>query len=179
MIQRACLIVLLTALAALSWPAGGTAARPAPESPSVAPAAPAAMVNVAIQAGHWKSNELPDEFRRLRGSTGASGGGRTESQVTVDIAQRVARLLRSRGLTVEVLPATVPTGYTADLFISLHADGTAQRAAARLQGIDSLALGGGGIGRRAGAGDRGWVWPGDRDAARPEHHASDARLLCL
>ncbi|HUP27537.1 MAG TPA: N-acetylmuramoyl-L-alanine amidase [Chloroflexia bacterium] len=81
-------------------------------------------VNVAIQAGHWKSSELPDPLARLRGSTGAAGGGRTESQVTLDIAQRVARLLRSKGKTVEVLPATVPTGYQADLFISLHADGS-------------------------------------------------------
>src|SRR5687768_11528928 len=80
-------------------------------------------VNVAIQAGHWKNNELPDELARLRGSTGAVGGGRTEAQVTLDIAQRTARLLRAKGLTVEILPATVPTAYQADLFISLHADG--------------------------------------------------------
>jgi hypothetical protein len=82
-------------------------------------------VNVAIQAGHWKSAELPEPLARLRTSTGAVGGGRTEPQVTLDIAQRVARLLRSKGRTVEVLPATVPTGYEADLFISLHADGNA------------------------------------------------------
>ena len=81
-------------------------------------------VNVAIQAGHWKNNELPDALARLRGSTGAVGGGKTEAQVTLDIAQRTARLLIAKGLTVEVLPATVPTGYQADLFISLHADGS-------------------------------------------------------
>lgn len=81
-------------------------------------------VNVAIQAGHWKSAELPDALAHLRGSTGAIGGGRTEAQVTLDIAERTARLLRDKGLTVEVLPATVPTGYKADLFISLHADGS-------------------------------------------------------
>jgi hypothetical protein len=86
-------------------------------------------VNVAIQAGHWKSNELPDEHARLRTSTGAYGGGRSESQVTLDIAQRAARILRGKGLTVEVLPATVPTGYAADLFISLHADGASSSAA--------------------------------------------------
>ena len=126
MIQRAVRVLLLAAVTALAWPgAGPVAARPDPDSPAVtrATAPAAAAVNVAIQAGHWKSNELPAAFARLRGSTGAGGGGRTEAQVTVDIAGRVARILRSRGLTAEVLPATVPTGYTADLFISLHADG--------------------------------------------------------
>jgi N-acetylmuramoyl-L-alanine amidase len=96
---------------------------------SSSPASAAPRVNVAIQAGHWKSNELPDELARLRSSTGAYGGGRSEAQVTLDIAQRVARLLRAKGLTAEVLPATVPTGYEADLFISLHADGNNSTAA--------------------------------------------------
>lgn len=100
------------------------------EAPVLAPASTATSVpvapkvNVAIQAGHWKSNELPDALASLRGSTGAAGGGRTEPQVTLDMAQRVARILKDKGLTVEVLPATVPTGYAADLFISLHADGS-------------------------------------------------------
>jgi hypothetical protein len=104
---------------------------PAPALPTVAPVQPTSMiseeaprVNVAIQAGHWKSAELPDALAQLRGSTGAAGGGRTEPQVTLDIAERTARLLRDKGLTVEVLPATVPTGYNADLFIALHADGS-------------------------------------------------------
>jgi N-acetylmuramoyl-L-alanine amidase len=103
---------------------GSRAATPGLQADLVTnPQSVAPRVNVAIQAGHWKSNEMPDELARLRGSTGASGGGRTESQVTLDIAQRVARQLRAKGLTAEVLPATVPTGYQADLFISLHADG--------------------------------------------------------
>lgn len=89
----------------------------------------APRVNVAIQAGHWKSNELPEPLARLCGSTGANGGGRTEAQVTLDIAQHVVSILRGRGLTAEVLPATVPTGYQADLFISLHADGNGSASA--------------------------------------------------
>jgi hypothetical protein len=88
----------------------------------------AARVNVALQAGHWKTEELPAPLAHLRTSTGTYGGGRTEAQLNLDIAQRAAKLLRNRGLTVEILPATVPTGYTADLFISLHADGTAGSA---------------------------------------------------
>ncbi len=141
MIRRLTLALPLLLLLLLVWPQGAaTLAAPAEPGMWTAPAAPAAPaaqvvintaapvsttphVNVAIQAGHWKSNELPDVFARLRGSTGASGGGRTEAQVTVDIAGRVVSLLRKAGLTAEVLPATVPTGYQADLFISLHADG--------------------------------------------------------
>jgi N-acetylmuramoyl-L-alanine amidase len=106
------------------------AAHPAPDLAGAVAAAPlAAHVNVAIQAGHWKSAELPDPLARLRTSTGAVGGGRTEPQVNLDIAQRTASLLRAQGLSVEILPATVPTGYSADLFISLHMDGnTSTRA---------------------------------------------------
>src|SRR5262245_59391517 len=106
MIRRISLLLLVALAFAL--PANGTTFASRPEQAPAAPAA-AATVNVAIQAGHWKSNELPDALARLRTSTGAYGGGRSESQVTLDIAQRAARLLRAKGLTVEVLPATVPT----------------------------------------------------------------------
>lgn len=129
-IKRASLFALLLTLVLSSLPASGAtiAAYPQPHvlasrlgSQTAASAVP--RVNVAIQAGHWKSAELPDALARLRTSTGTAGGGRTEAQLTVDIAQRVARSLRAKGLTAEVLPATVPTGYEADMFISLHADG--------------------------------------------------------
>ena len=40
-------------------------------------------------------NELPDVLARLRGSTGASGGGYQEWQVNLDIANRAARMLRA------------------------------------------------------------------------------------
>lgn len=124
---RAKKYIILLAIALVSLQSVGTAFAARIEgglSQGFASAASALpRVNVAIQAGHWKNNELPDVLARLRGSTGAVGGGRTESQVTLDIAQRAARLLKAKGLTVEILPATVPTGYQADLFISLHADG--------------------------------------------------------
>lgn len=134
MSSRAATIILLLALLALSWPASLTAHAGVDReliasSASTASPAAAKNVNVAIQAGHWKAAELPEPLARLRTSTGANGGGRNEAQVTLDIAQRVATLLRAKGLTVEVLPATVPTGYQADLFISLHADGSASTSA--------------------------------------------------
>ncbi len=109
-------------LALISRPAAAHPAPTALDSPLAVPAA-TNQVNVAIQAGHWQSAELPDPLERLRSSTGAVGGGHTEPEVTLALAQRTAALLRAQGLTVEVLPATVPTGYTADLFISLHMDG--------------------------------------------------------
>src|SRR5688572_24838429 len=114
MFSRELIIILFTAITTLASPAalGPTQERAALSSAgansSSTTAAP--RVNVAIQAGHWKVNELPAPMSHLRGSTGTSGGGRTEAQLNLDIAQRVARLLRAEGLTVEILPATVPTG---------------------------------------------------------------------
>ncbi|MBC8163230.1 MAG: N-acetylmuramoyl-L-alanine amidase [Roseiflexaceae bacterium] len=104
---------------------------PTPEPPTPAPiaAAPAPQpqpseVRVGLQVGHWKSNELPDELNRLRTSSGTAAGGVTELQVNLDITNRVAELLRSRGIITDVLPATVPPGYQAAAFISIHADGS-------------------------------------------------------
>src|SRR6478672_5991971 len=67
---------------------------------------------VAIQVGHYKNNELPPELSRLVGSTGTYGGGRSEVDLNLDTSNRIVRLLRAQGITVEMLPATVPTGYT-------------------------------------------------------------------
>ncbi|MBI4321547.1 MAG: N-acetylmuramoyl-L-alanine amidase [Chloroflexi bacterium] len=91
----------------------------------VAPArdVPPPVRRVGVQAGHWRSAELPDELGRLRGSTGTSGGGVAEWQLNLDIARRVASLLEAEGLEVDLLPATIPPGYQADAFVALHADG--------------------------------------------------------
>jgi hypothetical protein len=126
-------VYFFIALLLLSSVTGGVVPAPtallesqgASASSGSAASASRARVNVALQVGHWKVNELPDALSHLRGSTGTWGGGRTEAQLNLDIAQRTAGILRARGLTVEILPATVPTGYTADIFISLHADGNA------------------------------------------------------
>ena len=77
---------------------------------------------VAIQAGHWKSNEAPDELRRLIPQTGAEWEGVTEVEINLDIAQRVAVILNSKGIAVDVLPTTIPVGYVADAFVALHGD---------------------------------------------------------
>jgi N-acetylmuramoyl-L-alanine amidase len=79
---------------------------------------------VGLQVGHWKSSELPDELARLRTSTGARAAGYAEVDINLDIAGRVAQLLQQRGIVVDILPATVPVGYDADVFVSIHADGS-------------------------------------------------------
>lgn len=78
---------------------------------------------IAIQAGHWRTNEQPDEFARLRNSTGSVAGGVREVDLNVDIAHRIAEYLRSWGNEAYVLPATVPPSYRADAFVALHSDG--------------------------------------------------------
>ena len=77
---------------------------------------------VAIQAGHWKSDEAPDELRRLIPQTGAEWEGVTEVEINLDIAQRVGVILNSKGIAVDILPTTIPVGYVADAFVALHAD---------------------------------------------------------
>lgn len=91
--------------------------------PAVLTAYPLAPWRVGIQAGHWKIEELPEELRRLRSSTGARSGVYKEVDANLEIARRVAEYLRSAGVQVDLLPATVPPGYQADAFISIHADG--------------------------------------------------------
>lgn len=97
----------------------------APESIALAPISNGSSLQyrVGIQAGHWKSAELPSELAGLRSSTGTSGGGVAEWELNLDIARRVAALLQADGIEVDILPATVPPGYSADAFVALHADG--------------------------------------------------------
>ena len=78
---------------------------------------------VGIQAGHWRTNEAPPELRQLLTQTGTSWGGHTEWETNLDIAERVAAILRAKGLVADVLPTIVPPGYVADAFVSLHSDG--------------------------------------------------------
>jgi N-acetylmuramoyl-L-alanine amidase len=84
---------------------------------------------VGIQAGHWRVEELPDEQYRLRDSTGASYGRIHEADLNLEAARRVADLLRASGAQVDLLPARVPAGYTADAFVSIHTDGAARPGA--------------------------------------------------
>ncbi len=105
----------------LSPPAALPAALPE-DAPSLRDDPPMERPRVGIQAGHWRAAEAPAELARIR-SNGTRGGGLHESEVTLRIAELVVDLLLARGVEAEVLPATVPPAYRADLFISVHADG--------------------------------------------------------
>ena len=93
------------------------------------PAIPEGPRRVGLQVGHWKTDEVPPELRRLETQTGTSGGGVNEWQLNLDIANRVAAILRGRGYAVDIIPTLVPTSYLADAFVSLHADGDPAGAA--------------------------------------------------
>ncbi|NWJ48151.1 MAG: N-acetylmuramoyl-L-alanine amidase [Chloroflexi bacterium] len=77
---------------------------------------------VALQVGHYQIEQLPDEFASLRSQTGGSGGGIREVDLNLEVTKRVAALLTAHSITVEILPATVPAGYTADAFVAIHTD---------------------------------------------------------
>lgn len=85
---------------------------------------PEGSPRVGLQVGHWKNEAVPDELHRLRGNTGANGGGLDEWEVNMQIAQETGALLESRGITVDILSATVPHYYWADVFVAIHADGS-------------------------------------------------------
>lgn len=77
---------------------------------------------VGLQIGHYQIDQLPNEQASLRGQTGGSGGGVREVDFNQTVVRLVAALLTAKGVTVDILPATVPVGYTADVFVAIHAD---------------------------------------------------------
>jgi N-acetylmuramoyl-L-alanine amidase len=78
---------------------------------------------IGIQVGHWQTENVPPELRRLEVQTGTSWDGITEVDVSLEIATRLADLLKSHGYIVDLIPTTVPQGYLADAFVALHLDG--------------------------------------------------------
>lgn len=79
-------------------------------------------VKVALQIGHLNVSEHPDELANLRQNTGGLARGVAEIDVNKTVAYIVKKQLEYYGLSVELLPATVPPNYTADVFVSIHAD---------------------------------------------------------
>ncbi len=86
-------------------------------------------LRVGIQAGHSELDNVPAELKGLKKSTGASGGGTTEAAAVLKIAKLVKTSLEEKGIVVDLLPATIPVDYVADAFISIHADGNANKTA--------------------------------------------------
>src|SRR5438445_9555070 len=109
-------VVVLTPGPTAGPNATGTLRIPVPKNVPTGPR------RVAIQAGHWKSDETPDELRRLIPQTGAEWEGVTEVEINLDVAQRIGVILNSKGIVVDILPTTIPVGYVADAFVALHAD---------------------------------------------------------
>jgi hypothetical protein len=106
---------------------------PASEGPSPPPSPPQAPEEapiealsgppiVAIQAGHWKAAELPDELAKLRGSGGAVYGSVREVDINRAVAGSLARMAEAKGWKAILLPSTIPPGLRADAFVAIHAD---------------------------------------------------------
>ncbi len=105
-----------------------TIASPKPGDPPgyariTKPAVPDGPRRVGIQVGHWQTQNVPPELRILETQTGTSWNGIIEWEVSLDIATRVKALLEAKGLVVDILPTTIPAGYLADVFVTLHSDG--------------------------------------------------------
>ena len=79
-------------------------------------------ITVALQIGHLDVRRHPDELANLRQNTGGLARGVAEIDVNTKVAKIVKKQLEYYGINVELLPATVPPGYSADVFISIHAD---------------------------------------------------------
>ncbi len=82
----------------------------------------AGPVRVGLQVGHLHASEQPDELADLRYSTGGHANGFDEVDANLAVGEALAERLEARGFEVDLLPATVPPGYSADLVLSLHAD---------------------------------------------------------
>lgn len=87
------------------------------------PAIPGGPRRIGIQAGHWEAEKAPPELGRILTETGTSWNGVNERNINWDIAHRIKAILEAQGYIVDVLPTTVPPGYLADAFVSLHGDG--------------------------------------------------------
>jgi len=79
-------------------------------------------VKIALQIGHLDVSKHPDELANLRQNTGGLARGVAEIDVNTTVANIVKKQLEYYGLQVELLPATVPPNYQADVFVSIHAD---------------------------------------------------------
>lgn len=113
--------------------AGVDAAASMPASEAIEPAGPGLVghppliplkgpIKIGIQPGHWRIEDLPDELARLRTSTGAAFGQLRELDINLAVSRILLERLLASGYDAELVPAAVPAGYRADLFVSVHAD---------------------------------------------------------
>lgn len=88
---------------------------------------PNVTAKVALQAGHYLNDDFPEELEMLRNNDGASGGGKSEWEVNLKIAEETKKILELQNIQVEILPATVPPQYWSDVFLAIHADGNTDK----------------------------------------------------
>ncbi len=120
--------LLLGLNVAAALPSGGRAERGLASSLQDALARLQGPVRVGLQVGHLEAVDQPDELAALRASTGAHAAGVDEVDVNRAVVDALASRLEARGFAVDVLPATVPAGYRADLVLAVHADANADPA---------------------------------------------------
>lgn len=92
---------------------------------------------VGVQIGHDGVAAHPDELGHLRGNTGGFALGRSELSVNRSVAGALKRQLAARGVAVDLLRATPPAGYHADLVLSLHTDSLSAEIAKGRSGYKS------------------------------------------
>ncbi len=83
---------------------------------------------VGLQIGHEGAAGQPFELMHLRGNTGGHAGSLSEVAVNRAVARALEAQLREAGVVVDVLGATPPQGYRADLLLALHADSVTDSA---------------------------------------------------
>ncbi len=83
---------------------------------------PGTARRVGLQVGHWQAGSLPAEQAHLRNNAGQSINGINERDLNYALATAIAAKLTAQGISVDILPATVPANYTADAFIAIHSD---------------------------------------------------------
>ena len=89
---------------------------------------PDGPVRIGLQVGHWRTDEAPRELSGLR-RNGTNWNGTPEWEVNLEIARRTGAMLEELGYVVDILPAVVPPGYRAHLFLAIHADASNDRSA--------------------------------------------------
>ena len=85
-------------------------------------------VRVGLQVGHLDAGLHPDELAKLRVNTGGRWGDVNEVDINLAVARQLKESLELDGVEVDLLPATVPEGYRADLVVSIHADASPDEA---------------------------------------------------
>lgn len=84
----------------------------------------AGPVRVGVQIGHLHADQQPDELAGLRFNFGGHANSVNEVDINEAIGHAIAAELSARGIVVDILPATIPAGYRADVVVAIHADST-------------------------------------------------------